>query len=69
MLLPEKAGRWRLKARGKQNSIPSRWGDGMAERILGVIPNVRQPKSFGRSDTYTLIVTERRTIFANRLQT
>ncbi|MHB1416855.1 MAG: hypothetical protein ACYC1C_16535 [Chloroflexota bacterium] len=36
----------------------------MAEEILGIIPNVRKPKSFGRSDTYTLIVTDQRSVFA-----
>jgi len=34
------------------------------EKLLGVIPLVRKPKSFGRSDTYTLILTDSRMVFA-----
>lgn len=36
----------------------------MSETIAAVIPLVRKPKSFGRSDTYTLVVTDSRMIFA-----
>ena len=36
----------------------------MSERIVAVIPLVRKPKSFGRSDTYTLVVTDMRMVFA-----
>jgi len=36
----------------------------MSERIAAVIPLVRKPKSFGRSDTYTLVVTDSRMVFA-----
>ncbi len=36
----------------------------MREQIAAVIPLVRKPKSFGRSDTYTLVVTDSRMIFA-----
>jgi hypothetical protein len=34
------------------------------ERIISIVPNLKKPKSFGRWDTYNLIVTERRCIFA-----
>jgi hypothetical protein len=36
----------------------------MVEKLLGIVPLVRKPKSFGRSDTYTLILTESRMVFA-----
>lgn len=36
----------------------------MSERIAAVVPLVRKPKSFGRSDTYTLVVTDSRMVFA-----
>lgn len=36
----------------------------MEERIVGLIPRARKPKSFGRWDTYTVIVTNKRCIFA-----
>jgi len=36
----------------------------MSERIASVIPLVRKPKSFGRSDTYTLVLTDSRMVFA-----
>lgn len=36
----------------------------MSEQIAAVIPLVRKPKSFGRSDTYTLVVTNTRMVFA-----
>lgn len=36
----------------------------MEERVVGIIGNGRKAKSFGRSDTYTLIVTDRRCVFA-----
>ncbi len=36
----------------------------MIEKLLGVVPLVRKPKSFGRSDTYTLILTDSRMVFA-----
>ena len=35
-----------------------------SERIVAIVPNLKKPKSFGRWDTYNLIVTERRCIFA-----
>lgn len=34
------------------------------ERIVAIVPNLKKPKSFGRWDTYNLIVTERRCVFA-----
>jgi uncharacterized Zn finger protein (UPF0148 family) len=34
------------------------------ETIREIIPNLSVSKSFGRTDTYNLIVTERRSIFA-----
>jgi hypothetical protein len=43
-----------------QNTAPSVQG----ESIRIIIPNINLPKSWGRSDAYYLIVTERRTIFA-----
>ncbi len=36
----------------------------MSETMAALIPLVRKPKSFGRSDTYTLIVTDSRMVFA-----
>ncbi len=36
----------------------------MIEKLLGMVPLVRKPKSFGRSDTYTLILTDSRMVFA-----
>ncbi len=36
----------------------------MIERLVGVVPLVRKQKSFGRMDTYTLILTESRMVFA-----
>ena len=36
----------------------------MNDIISAVIPLVRKPKSFGRSDTYTLVVTGTRMVFA-----
>ena len=36
----------------------------MSETIAALIPLVRKPKSFGRSDTFTLIVTDSRMVFA-----
>jgi hypothetical protein len=36
----------------------------MTEKMLGLIPVLRKPKSFGRWDTYALIITDQRTIFA-----
>ena len=36
----------------------------VGERIVAIVPNLKKPKSFGRWDTYNLIVTERRCIFA-----
>jgi hypothetical protein len=36
----------------------------MGETIAAVIPLVRKPKSLGRSDTYTLVVTDSRMVFA-----
>jgi hypothetical protein len=35
------------------------------ERIVAIVPNLKKPKSFGRWDTYNLIITERRCIFAS----
>jgi hypothetical protein len=34
------------------------------EQVKTIIPNLMVPKSFGRSDTYNLIVTDRRSIFS-----
>ncbi len=36
----------------------------MNEQIAAVIPLVRKPKSFGRSDTYTVVLTDSRIVFA-----
>ncbi len=43
-----------------QNTAPPVQG----ESIRIIIPNLNMPKSWGRSDTFYLILTERRTIFA-----
>ncbi len=34
------------------------------ERIISIVPNLKKPKSFGRWDTYNLIVTDKRCVFA-----
>ena len=36
----------------------------MEEKMLGLIPVLKKPKSFGRWDAYALIITDQRTIFA-----
>lgn len=36
----------------------------MEEKMLRLIPVLKKPKSFGRWDTYSLIITNQRTIFA-----
>ena len=36
----------------------------MAEKMVGLIPVLKKPKSFGRWDTYAMIVTDQRSIFA-----
>jgi hypothetical protein len=36
----------------------------MTEKMLGLVPVLKKPKSFGRWDTYALIITDQRTIFA-----
>lgn len=36
----------------------------MEEKMAGLIPVLKKPKSFGRWDTYALIITDQRTIFA-----
>jgi len=36
----------------------------MAEKMLGLIPVLKKPKSFGRWDNYALIITDQRAIFA-----
>ena len=36
----------------------------MAEKMLGLLPVVKKPKSFGRWDTYAVIITDERAIFA-----
>jgi len=36
----------------------------MEEKIAGLIPLLKKPKSFGRWDAYAVIVTSQRTIFA-----
>ena len=36
----------------------------MIEKLVGVVPLVRKQKSFGRMDTYTLILTDSRMVFA-----
>ena len=40
----------------------------MDEKIKFVFPNLRVPKSFGRSEEYTLVMTDRRSIFAKITQ-
>ena len=37
---------------------------GYGERIVSIIPNLKKPKSFGRWDTYNLVVTDRRCVIA-----
>jgi hypothetical protein len=34
------------------------------ERIVSIVPNLKKPKSFGRWDTYNLVVTDRRCVIA-----
>ena len=41
---------------------------GSAETVKFVFPNLRLPKSFGRTDEFTLVMTERRSIFAKITQ-
>jgi hypothetical protein len=36
----------------------------MEEKIIGLIPMLKKPKSFGRWDAYAVIITDQRTIFA-----
>ena len=36
----------------------------MAEKMLGLIPVVKKPKSFGRWDTFAMVITDQRSIFA-----
>lgn len=36
----------------------------MEEKMVGLIPVLKKPKSFGRWDTYAVIITEKRAIFA-----
>jgi hypothetical protein len=35
----------------------------MAEKMVGLVPVVKKPKSFGRWDTYALVITDVRSIF------
>jgi len=36
----------------------------MSEHVVGVVPTLKKGKSFGRWDTYTMVVTDTRSIFA-----
>jgi hypothetical protein len=36
----------------------------MSEMVVGVVPTLKKGKSFGRWDTYTMVVTDTRSIFA-----
>jgi len=36
----------------------------MSESVIGVVPTLKKGKSFGRWDTYTMVVTDTRSIFA-----
>ena len=36
----------------------------MSEQVIGVVPTLKKGKSFGRWDTYTMVVTDTRSIFA-----
>ena len=36
----------------------------MSETVVGVVPTLKKGKSFGRWDTYTMVVTDTRSIFA-----
>jgi len=36
----------------------------MGERVIGIVPTLKKGKSFGRWDTYTMVVTDTRSIFA-----
>jgi len=36
----------------------------MSSEILAIVPLLKKPKSFGRWDSYTLVVTEKQAIFA-----
>ena len=38
--------------------------DRMSESVIGVVPTLKKGKSFGRWDTYTMVVTDSRSIFA-----
>jgi hypothetical protein len=43
---------------------PAAPGAAHGERNIQIVPNIKKPKSFGRWDTYNLVVTDRRCIFA-----
>ncbi|MCX6653800.1 MAG: zinc ribbon domain-containing protein [Candidatus Bathyarchaeota archaeon] len=45
-------------------STPVAPGAVYGERIISIVPNLKKPKSFGRWDTYNLIVTDKRCVFA-----
>ena len=36
----------------------------MEEKMVGLIPVLKKPKSFGRWDTYALVITDQRLVFA-----
>ena len=36
----------------------------MSDSVIGVVPTLKKGKSFGRSDTFTMVVTDERSIFA-----
>ena len=36
----------------------------MGESVIGIVPTLKKGKSFGRWDTYTMVVTDTRSIFA-----
>jgi len=36
----------------------------MSDTVIGVVPTLKKGKSFGRWDTYTMVVTDTRSIFA-----
>jgi hypothetical protein len=44
---------------------PAAPGTVSGERIVSVVPNLKRLKSFGRWDTYNLVVTDKRCIFAS----
>ncbi|MBE9505373.1 MAG: hypothetical protein IMY84_01040 [Chloroflexi bacterium] len=36
----------------------------MSESVIGIVPTLKKGKSFGRWDTYTMVVADTRSVFA-----